>query len=119
MAGEDNSYDGKEGTVEHIDGIGQLHGTWGGVAIIPGVDDFEIINEGLRIYPDSSVLNNQLLFCLEDDEKEQYYKELDEKGILQVSSIMKMTMNWPSLNCLKTVAGSMSADMTFIVKRLM
>lgn len=53
-------------------------------------EKMKIINEGLRIYPDSSVLNNQLLFCLEDDEKEQYYKELDEKGILQVSSIMKM-----------------------------
>lgn len=53
-------------------------------------EKMKIINEGLRIYPDSSVLNNQLLFCLDDDEKEQYYKELDEKGILQVSSIMKM-----------------------------
>lgn len=48
LEGEDNSYDGKEGEVEHIDGIGQLHGTWGGLAVIPGVDDFEIItNEEL------------------------------------------------------------------------
>ena len=45
LEGEDNSYDGKEGTVEHIDSIGQLHGTWGELAIIPGVDDFEIITE--------------------------------------------------------------------------
>jgi rubrerythrin len=27
LEGEDNSYDGKEGTVDHIDSIGQLHGT--------------------------------------------------------------------------------------------
>ena len=27
LEGEDNSYDGKEGTVERIDSIGQLHGT--------------------------------------------------------------------------------------------
>jgi len=47
LEGEDNSYDGKEGEVEHIDSIGQLHGTWGGLAIIPGVDDFDIITEGL------------------------------------------------------------------------
>lgn len=48
LEGEDNSYDGKEGTVERIDSIGQLHGTWGGLAIIPGVDDFEIISESLK-----------------------------------------------------------------------
>ena len=48
LEGEDNSYDGKEGEVEHIDGIGQLHGTWGGLAVIPGVDEFEIITENLE-----------------------------------------------------------------------
>ena len=35
--------DGKEGIVEMIDGIGQLHGTWGGVAVIPEIDEFKII----------------------------------------------------------------------------
>lgn len=38
-------YAGKTGEVTHIDSIGQLHGTWGGLAIIPGVDFFEIIND--------------------------------------------------------------------------
>ena len=36
-------YAGKTGTVEHIDSIGQLHGTWGGLALIPGVDEYEIL----------------------------------------------------------------------------
>ena len=36
-------YAGRSGTVEFIDSIGQLHGTWGGLAIIPEVDDFEIV----------------------------------------------------------------------------
>lgn len=36
-------YDGKEGTVTHIDDAGQIHGTWGGCALIPGVDKFVII----------------------------------------------------------------------------
>lgn len=36
-------YVGRTGTVEFIDSIGQLHGTWGGLAIIPEVDDFEIV----------------------------------------------------------------------------
>lgn len=44
MKGEP-SYRGKVGVVEHIDDIGQLHGTWGGLAIIPEEDEFEILNE--------------------------------------------------------------------------
>lgn len=34
---------GRTGTVEFIDSIGQLHGTWGGLAIIPEVDEFVIV----------------------------------------------------------------------------
>lgn len=36
---------GKTGTVTYVDGIGQLHGTWGGLAVIPQIDKIEIINE--------------------------------------------------------------------------
>ena len=36
-------YTGREGTITHIDDMGQLHGTWGGLAVIPGEDSFEII----------------------------------------------------------------------------
>lgn len=36
-------YNGKEGTVQSIDDQGQLHGTWGGLAVIPDEDSFEII----------------------------------------------------------------------------
>lgn len=43
LKGETDVYDGKEGRVEHIDSIGQLHGTWGGLAIIPEEDEFEVI----------------------------------------------------------------------------
>ena len=37
-------YSGKEGVVEFIDDIGQLHGTWGGLAVIPEEDDFIVID---------------------------------------------------------------------------
>ena len=37
-------YCGKEGTITFIDDIGQLHGTWGGCALIPGVDSYEIVD---------------------------------------------------------------------------
>ena len=31
--------------VTYIDSMNQLHGTWGGLAIIPEIDKFEIIND--------------------------------------------------------------------------
>ena len=43
MEGE-SPYNGREGVVTSIDDIGQLHGTWGGCAIIPDIDSFEIVN---------------------------------------------------------------------------
>lgn len=38
-------YKGKTGVIELIDAAGQLHGTWGGCAIIPDVDKYEIVND--------------------------------------------------------------------------
>ena len=35
-------YSGKLGIVEHIDDIGQIHDNWGGCALIPDVDRFEV-----------------------------------------------------------------------------
>jgi len=43
MKGEDQ-YNGREGIIEYIDGLDQLHGTWGGLAIIPEEDLIEVIN---------------------------------------------------------------------------
>jgi len=42
MEGEPR-YSGKEGVVEYVDDIGQIHGTWGGCAIQPERDKFEIV----------------------------------------------------------------------------
>ena len=36
-------YNGRSGVVECIDSLGQLHGTWGGLALIPEVDEFQIV----------------------------------------------------------------------------
>lgn len=44
MKGEPQ-YCGKVGIVISIDSIGQIHGTWGGCAIIPQTDTFEIIQK--------------------------------------------------------------------------
>ncbi len=42
MQGEPQ-YAGREGVVRSIDDAGQLHGSWGGLAVIPGEDQFELI----------------------------------------------------------------------------
>ena len=36
-------YNGRVGIVTSVDSMGQLHGTWGGLALIPGVDEYEVI----------------------------------------------------------------------------
>lgn len=40
-----SNYSGREGVITSIDDIGQLHGTWGGLALVPGVDSFYVIEE--------------------------------------------------------------------------
>lgn len=44
MSGID-SYSGRVGVVRHIDDMGQLHGTWGGLVVVPTEDKIEIIGE--------------------------------------------------------------------------
>lgn len=54
---EDNRYDGRVGEVESIDDIGQLHGTWGGLAVIPEEDEFEIVTAANESLEESNQLN--------------------------------------------------------------
>lgn len=42
MQGEPQ-YSGRTGVVRSIDDMGQLWGSWGGLAVIPGEDQFELI----------------------------------------------------------------------------
>jgi hypothetical protein len=42
MEGEPR-YKDREGTVTYIDDAGQIHGTWGGCAIVSEVDEFIIL----------------------------------------------------------------------------
>ena len=38
-------YSGMTGTITSIDSMGQLHGTWGGCAVIPGEDSFVKVDD--------------------------------------------------------------------------
>lgn len=42
---DEPTYADRIGKVEFIDSLNQIHGTWGGCAIIPEVDSFIIIKE--------------------------------------------------------------------------
>ena len=43
MEGEPQ-YTNREGVVTHINDAGQIHGTWGGCAIVPEIDKFIVID---------------------------------------------------------------------------
>lgn len=43
---DEPNYNGREGVITHIDDIGQLHGSWGGLAVIPNVDSVFVIGWG-------------------------------------------------------------------------
>jgi len=36
-------YTGREGIIEEINEAGYMYGTWGGLGILPDIDEFEII----------------------------------------------------------------------------
>ena len=37
-------YDGRFGIITSIDDAGQLHGTWGGLAVLPDVDSYILVS---------------------------------------------------------------------------
>lgn len=47
MKGEP-TYDGRVGIIQHIDDQNQLHGTWGGLAVIPEADQVEVIQNEVQ-----------------------------------------------------------------------
>ena len=51
MQGEPQ-YTNRQGVVTHIDDAKQIHGTWGGCSLIPGVDTFEIIGGEIPDFPE-------------------------------------------------------------------
>lgn len=52
---DEPNYIGKEGVIERIDDIGQLHGTWGGLAIIPEIDEIELVTDNTDVSEGCSI----------------------------------------------------------------
>ena len=38
-------YSGRVGVITHIDDLGQLHGTWGSLVLVPELDDFIVLED--------------------------------------------------------------------------
>ena len=62
----DSGYNGKEGTIEHIDDIGQLFGTWGGIGIDPKVDEVVLSVDNYDKSRLASIAYNGIVKCEED-----------------------------------------------------
>ena len=56
-------YIGKTGIVEFIDDIGQLHGTWGSLGILPE-DEYEVRQEGETVHVFNDYLNPTTVYIL-------------------------------------------------------
>ena len=56
-------YIGKTGIVEFIDDIGQLHGTWGSLGILPE-DEYEVLQEGETVHVFNDYLNPTTVYIL-------------------------------------------------------
>ena len=73
---DEPNYTGREGKVTMIDGAGQLHGTWGGLAIIPEEDVFEIVKDISKNRLEI-LLSNAIVMLVNDGyEKEKVKQEL-------------------------------------------
>lgn len=44
---DEPQYRGKTGIVQYIDDTKQIHGTWGGCALIPDIDEFHVVRKNL------------------------------------------------------------------------
>ena len=80
-------YTDKEGTVTHVDDAGQIHGTWGGCAVVPNVDKYTKVKESTyNGYKNREtwVVN---LYLQGTEEWYKYYKSLstllDEKALAE------------------------------------
>ena len=69
-------YTGKEGVIEKIDDAGQLHGTWGWLAIQPENDEFEVSTESAQ-KREVGVHQFAFDFSVKDPEDEMYLDELE------------------------------------------
>jgi rubrerythrin len=124
MVGEPH-YAGRTGEVEHIDDMGQIHGTWGGCALIPEEDTYElIVDEALHETFESDLKRtvSKLSAAARSDDKFFQYK-LDgttitvshDKGIDE-ADIKEITGRVSQRHANLNVESEKISDKSFIIK---
>lgn len=81
MVGEPD-YEGREGEITSIDGLGQLHGTWGGLAVIPEEDHFEILEEDYTGTPEERTDHLEYVDDNPTDDKFKLPKNISKKSVV-------------------------------------
>lgn len=80
MSGEPQ-YTGKKGEITRIDDLGQLHGTWGGLAIIPEEDDIEVIEEEIKDEKSQTAKKVKDGYEIDDLDKKKLLKNYTKKDV--------------------------------------
>lgn len=90
MKGEPN-YTGRTGVIKFIDSMGQLHGTWGGLAIVPEEDKIEVISTKKTIQENNSVVDEYTYF---DTFTDNQYKLNEQMAKEDVDNTTEVTCDW-------------------------
>lgn len=85
MSGEPQ-YCGKQGVITRIDDIGQLHGTWGGCALIPGVDSFNVLAQEKKQTISNISFNLHKIMPVTNDDILKYGNELANYSFMVINS---------------------------------
>ena len=90
---DEPDYAGREGVIKHIDDMGQLHGSWGGLAVVPEEDEIEFKSEGQA----NDALGES--YEMEDEKDIKERKKMESINIREsLNNIDKETMNTDLLN---------------------
>lgn len=90
MKGEPN-YTGRTGIIKFIDSMGQLHGTWGGLAIVPEEDKIEVISTKSASQKNNSVAEEYTYF---DTFTDNQYKLNEQMATEDVDNTTEVTCDW-------------------------
>lgn len=93
---DEPSYKGKKGKITFIDDLGQLHGTWGSLAIVPGEDQFKIIEKLNESLPRDLALAYKNL--IRDENSNLFKRTRDSQGNLSPAVDMTGKVSQAAMN---------------------
>lgn len=80
MVGEPQ-YTGATGVITHIDDAGQIHGTWGGCALIPEKDNFSVLHSNNK---GENTMKITITQEITSKTKDEFYAQLKDGRIVRI-----------------------------------